>query len=349
MKPIVIHDKKISAEHPCFIIAELSANHNKDIEKAKRLIALAKDAGADAVKVQTYTPETMTLNCDNEYFRINEGPWKGQTLYELYNTAFMPWEWQRELKCVADSLGIVFISTPFDSASVDFLESIEVPAYKIASFELVDLPLLKYVASKKKPVILSTGMGSLAEIEAAVAVVKEQGNNQIILLKCTSDYPALPKEMNLKNISLLQSTFNVYTGLSDHSLFNEVSVAAVTLGAKVIEKHFTEKRSDGGPDAHFSLESQEFAVLVKNIRIVEEAMRGNGFVLTSGELKNKMFRRSIFAARKITRGEVLTTQNIRVIRPGNGLAPKYYELILGKAAKRDIEFGEPVSWGHIDI
>lgn len=349
MKTITIGNKTIGKGHPCFIIAEISANHNQDFNKAKRLIELAIQCGVDAVKLQTYTPDTMTLNCENDFFKIKEGPWRGQTLYELYKKAYTPWEWQADLKRYADGLGIQLISTPFDRTAVDFLESINIPAYKIASFELVDIPLIKYIASKKKPVILSTGMGSLADIELAVKTIKEQGNDNIILLKCTSDYPAIPQDMNLLNIKLLEDIFNVVPGLSDHSLFYEVAVAAVAIGAKVIEKHFTEKRSDGGPDAHFSLEAEELNNLVRSIRTTEQAVGHNHFSMTPGEMKNKMFRRSIFASNKIRQGDVFSPDNIRCVRPGNGLHPKYYEMIIGKKAKKEIKFGEPINWSQIDL
>jgi pseudaminic acid synthase len=347
MKNIKIDNKMIGPDYPCYIIAEMSANHNQDFEKAKNLIEIAKECGSDAVKMQTYTPDTLTIDCNNEFFRIKDGPWKGQTLYELYKKAYMPWDWQADLKKYADEIGITLFSTPFDKTAVDFLEKIGVAAYKIASFEVVDIPLIRYVASKGKPVIVSTGMASNEEIELAVKTIKEQGNNDIILLKCTSAYPAKIEEMNLSNIRLLSETFEVIAGLSDHSMDERVAMAAVSIGAKVIEKHVTISRSDGGPDISFSLEPNEFKKMVENIRVVEKAIGNSGLEPTQGEKENIIFRKSIFVADDIKRGERFTEKNIRCIRPGHGLNPKYYEEILGQKVSKDLKRGSPLTWDCI--
>jgi pseudaminic acid synthase len=342
IKPIAIGNRLVGPGHPCFIVAEISANHNQSFNKAKRLIKLAKEAGADAVKLQTYTADTLTLNCDNKYFRIKEGPWKGQTLYELYKKAYTPWEWQPKLKKYADKLGIILFSTPFDKTAVDFLEQMNIPAYKIASFELVDTPLIQYAASKGKPIILSTGMASLNEIKEAVNAAKKEGNNKIILLKCTSNYPANPEEMNLSTIHEYARRFVVPAGLSDHSLYNEIAVAAVCQGACMIEKHFIEKRSEGGPDAHFSMEPEEMKAMIAAIRRVEAAFGRPGFRRTPAETKNLVFRRSLFAEKDIHKGDLFSNDNVRSIRPGFGLSPSKSRRVLGKKAARNISFGQPI-------
>jgi len=349
MEPIKIGKHFVGGDNPCFIIAEISANHNQDFNQAIRLIKLAKESGADAVKFQTYTPDTLTLNCNNDNFQIKDGPWKGQTLYELYKQAFTPWEWFPKLKDYADSIDITFFSTPFDNSAVDLLESINVPAYKIASFELVDIPLIEYVAAKGKPIILSTGMASLSEIELAVNTIRAKGNNQIVLLKCTSSYPALPEEMNLASIRILRDGFNVFVGLSDHSLENETSVVAIALGTSIIEKHFIEKLEDGGPDAHFSLDMIQFSKLVKSIRLAEKTIGINDFIGIADKKENKIFRRSLFVVKDIKKGEYFTESNIRSIRPSFGIAPKYYKDILNKKSLFDIATGTPLSWNMIDL
>jgi pseudaminic acid synthase len=348
MEPIRIGKHLVGGDYPCLIIAEISANHNQDFDQAIRLIKLAKESGADAVKFQTYTPDTMTLNCNNDYFHIKDGPWKGQTLYELYKQAYTPWEWFQKLKNYADSIDITFFSTPFDKTAVDLLDSISVPAYKIASFELVDIPLIQYVASKGKPVMLSTGMGTLSEIELAVNTIKAQGNSQIVLLKCTSEYPAEPLNMNLLAIQFLSQKFECLCGLSDHSLYNEISVAAVCLGAHIIEKHFIDDKLRTGPDAAFSVSPKEFRDLVRSIRIVEDA-RGKALSFNPGdENKNQVFRRSLFIAQDIKKGEFFTEMNVRSIRPSFGLAPKYYTQILSKKALSDIKVGTPLKWTMVE-
>jgi pseudaminic acid synthase len=347
MKTMRIGQRFIGENQPCFIIAEISANHNNDFEKAKRLVRIALECGADAVKLQTYTADTMTLQCSNKYFCIMDGPWKGQTLYELYKKAAMPWEWQKDLKKLADEIGILFFSTPFDATAVDFLESMDVPAYKIASFEIVDIPLIRYVALKGKPIILSTGMSSLSDIELAMKTIKENGNPEVILLKCTSDYPAALSDMNIATISALRRTFEVPVGLSDHSLGNEASIAAICLNASVIEKHIIEKRSDGGPDAHFSLEPSDMKQLVQSIRNVEAALGHTQFGPVGGEKQNKLFRKSLFVSRDITKGELFSHENIRAIRPGYGLHPKHLDSIIGKTSSCSISLGTPLSWAHV--
>jgi pseudaminic acid synthase len=349
MKPIKIGTQAIGDGYPCFVIAEISANHNQDFNLAKRLVKLAKESGADAVKFQTYTPETMTLDCDNDYFRIKEGPWKGQTLYELYKKAYTPWKWFKGLKEFADEIGITFISTPFDKTAVDLLETIDVPAYKIASFELNDIPLISYIASKGKPVILSTGMGSLADIELAVNTIREKGNEKIILLKCTSDYPADPKDMNLVSMQSLSQTFGVMCGLSDHSLFNEVSLAAVCWGAKIIEKHFTDDEKRPGPDSAFSISSAKLSELIKSIHVVENAKGKSSYSGDNGERKNYIFRRSLFVVKDIDKGERFTELNVRSIRPHFGLEPKHYMSILNKKSLCKIKAGTPLTWSMVEL
>ena len=272
IKEIAINNRRIGPGQPCYIIAEVSANHNQEFSKAKKLVMLAKQAGADAAKLQTYTADTITLNCDNKYFQIKDGPWKGQTLYELYQQAYTPWEWQEQLKKYADEIGITLFSSPFDKTAVDFLEQINVPAYKIASFELLDIPLVKYIASKGKPVIISTGMATLGEIDEAVQAIRNAGGKQISLLKCTSAYPAPPEESNLLTISHMAQAFDVPVGLSDHTLGIAVSVTAVALGASIIEKHFTLSRDIPSPDSTFSLEPNEFKEMVDAIRTAEKAI-----------------------------------------------------------------------------
>ncbi|MBP5384122.1 MAG: pseudaminic acid synthase [Lachnospiraceae bacterium] len=335
--------KKISTK--TYIIAEMSANHAGSKDRALEIIRAAKEAGADCVKIQTYTPDTMTIDCGNEFFQIHDGTWKGETLYRLYNKAYTPWEWQSDLKKEADELGIDFLSTPFDRSSVDFLESIGIDFYKIASFELVDLPLLKYVASKGKPIILSTGMSTLADISEAVETIRENGNPQLVLLKCASAYPAITAEMNLKTIPNMSKVFHVPVGLSDHSMGSIGAVTAVVLGAKVIEKHFCLDRSIENPDASFSMNPGEFQQMVRDVRQAEMAVGQVRYGVTQQEEPNVVFKRSIFCVEDIKKGEVFTERNIRIIRPGYGLAPKFYEQLIGMRATDDISKGTPVTFG----
>lgn len=330
-----------------YIIAELSANHNGSLERAETLIRAASDAGADAVKLQTYTADTLTIPCANKYFRIKGTLWEGKTLYELYQEAAMPWEWQPRLKALANDLGMDCFSTPFDATAVDFLESMDVPCHKVASFEVVDIPLLKKIASTGKPVIMSTGMASLTEIDEAVTTLRENGTKELALLKCTSAYPASPEEANLRTIPHLAQAFNCIAGLSDHTLGSAVAIGAVTVGARIIEKHFTLTRADGGPDSAFSMEPQEFKQMVQDIRIAEKALGTVCYELTPEQKNSIVFRRSLFVVKDITIGDVFTEENVRSIRPGNGLHPRYYQLILNKRSRCNIPAGTPLSWKHI--
>jgi pseudaminic acid synthase len=344
-----INGRKIGNQYPAYIIAEMSANHAGNINRAKEIIHRAKECGADCVKIQTYTPDTMTIDCNNGYFNISGGTWKGQNLYNLYQKAYTPWEWQSELKEEANKLGIDFFSTPFDKSSVDFLENLEIEFYKIASFELIDIPLIKYIASKGKPIIMSTGMGSLGEIVEAVQAIREQGNNQIALLKCSSAYPAIPDSMNLKTINNMKDIFGVPVGLSDHSLGSIGAVTAVALGANIIEKHFCLGRDIENPDSSFSMEPSEFKSMVEDIRNAEKAMGKISYEVTESERSNITFRRSIFAVEDIKKGEKITGKNIRIIRPGYGLKPKYYDDIIGQVALNDIKKGTPMQFELIGM
>lgn len=328
-----------------YIIAEMSANHAGSIDRAKEIIKAAKDVGADCIKIQTYTPDTITMDCDNEYFHIDGGTWDGENLYKLYGKAYTPWEWQGELKQYAADIGIDFFSTPFDKTSVDFLESIGVDFYKIASFELVDIPLIRYVASKGKPIIMSTGMSTLAEIDEAVRTIRAEGNNEIALLRCASAYPAVTDEMNLATMRNMAEVFNVPVGLSDHSMGSVGAVTAVALGARIIEKHFCLSRDIENPDSTFSMEPSEFKAMVSDVRQAEIAIGGVSYGPTKQELGNKVFRKSIFISQDVDRGMTLTEENIRVIRPGYGMEPKYYSEVIGKVAARDLKRGEPLKFG----
>ncbi|SHH20827.1 pseudaminic acid synthase [Tepidibacter thalassicus] len=347
-KIINIGNKTIGKNQPTYIIAEMSANHAGDFNRAIEIIHAAKESGADCIKIQTYTPDTMTIDCDKEYFKIKKGTWKGEILYNLYKKAYTPWEWQVDLKKEAEKLGLDFLSTPFDKTSVDFLENLGVKFYKIASFEVTDIPLLKYIASKGKPIIMSTGNATLGEIEEAVKVIREQGNNDLCLLKCSSSYPAISDDMNLKTIQHLQETFDVVVGLSDHSMGSVGAVCAVALGAKVVEKHFCLSRSIVNPDSSFSMEPDEFKKMVEDIRSAEKAIGKISYNMSERERNNLKFRRSVFIVKDIKKGEVLTENNIRVIRPAYGLEPKYYEYVLGKKASKDLERGTPLTWEMIE-
>ena len=342
MAAITIKNRKIGDGAPAYIIAEMSANHAGSIAHAKEIIHAAKESGADCIKIQTYTADTMTIDCHNEYFNITDGTWKGENLYGLYQKAYTPWEWQAELKEEAEKTGIDFFSTPFDKTSVDFLEEIGMEFYKIASFELVDIPLIRYVASKGKSIIMSTGMGSLEEIREAVAAVRETGNTQLALLRCASAYPAISDNMNLAAMKALADMFDVPVGLSDHSMGSIGAVTAVAMGGSIIEKHFCLDRAIKNPDSTFSMEPAEFAAMVQDVRAAEKAVGTVSFGATESEAGNLAFRRSIFVVEDIKAGEALTPENIRVIRPSNGLAPKYYDTVLGKHAARDLKRGTPL-------
>ena len=339
-----INNRSIGPKYPVYIVAEMSANHNQNFDQAVATIKAAKRAGADAIKLQTYTPDTMTLNCDTKYFKIKGTIWEGQTLYDLYKQAYTPWEWQPKLKKFAEEIKLDFFSTPFDETAVDFLEEMQVPAYKIASFESVDLPLIRKVAKTHKPIILSTGMASLAEIDEAVQTIKQAGGTKLILLKCTSAYPAPPEEMNLRTIPHLSKAFGVPTGLSDHSMSLAVPVAAVTLGACVIEKHFTLSRNELSPDSSFSLEPSEFKEMVNAVRTAEKAIGEVYYSLTKSEKESRIFRRSLFAVKYIKAGEKIVSSSIRSIRPGHGLHTRHLNEIIGRRAKKDILPGTPLSW-----
>ena len=342
---IRIGEREIGAHSPVYIIAELSANHNQNFSEAVKLIHAAKEAGADAVKIQTYTPDTITINCKNEYFQIGKGTqWEGKNLYDLYGEAYTPWKWQPELRKIAEGIGFDLFSTAFDPTSVEFLRQMDVPAYKIASFELVDIPLIQQIARIGKPIIMSTGMASLAEIEEAVDAIRSEGNDQIALLKCTSAYPPLPEDMNLRTIPDMALKFNVPVGISDHTLGTTVPISAVALGACIVEKHFTLSRKTPGPDSNFSLEPYEFRIMVDSIRETEKALGTVNYSVTEHEKASRVFRRSLFAVEDIADGELFTGENVRSIRPGYGLWPKHLPEILGKRAKGNICRGTPLRW-----
>lgn len=346
---IDISGRKVGADYPNFIIAELSANHLQNFDIAVETLKAMKDSGADAVKFQTYTPDTITLNSKKDYFRIKQGTiWDGKNLYELYQEAYTPWEWQPKLKKIAEKLGLIAFSSPFDKSAVNFLEDMNMPAYKIASFEITDIPLIECVASTGKPIIISTGIAELCDIELAVKTCIKEGNDQIALLKCTSSYPAPLEEINLNTIPNLKQTFKTIVGLSDHTLENSVAIASVALGAKIIEKHFILDRELGGPDADFSIEPDKFKDMVNSIRDVEKALGNISYELTTKTKNNRDFSRSLFVIKDIKKGDRLTEDNVRSIRPGFGLHPKYLRDIIGKKVTEDIVKGTPLSWGLIN-
>ncbi|HEY3304039.1 MAG TPA: pseudaminic acid synthase [Candidatus Binatia bacterium] len=343
-----IGERPVGAGEPAYVIAELSANHRNRFEEAARLVEAAKAAGADAVKLQTYTPDTLTLRSDKEPFRIRGGTlWDGRTLYDLYREASMPWEWQPKLKDLAGDLGLDFFSSAFDATAVDFLETLGVPVHKVASLEIVDLPLVKKMAATGKPLIISTGTATLEEIREAVETARAAGAVDVALLKCTSAYPAPPEEMNLRTIPHLAQAFEVSVGLSDHTLGIAVPVAAVALGASIVEKHFTLSRSTPGPDSAFSLEPDEFKAMVAAIRTAEKSLGEACYGAGKEEAKSLAYRRSLFVVRDVKAGERLTEQNVRSIRPGGGLHPRYLTDVVGQSAKRNIEAGTPLSWEMI--
>ncbi|MDD5699612.1 MAG: pseudaminic acid synthase [Candidatus Nanoarchaeia archaeon] len=350
MAEIKFGNRKISDDGPVFIVAEVSGNHQQSYDKAEKIVRAACEAGVDAIKLQTYTPDTMTIDCDKEWFQIKTNDaWKGQTLYQLYKKAYTPWEWHSPLAEIAGEYNVPLFSAPFDATAVDFLEKMSVPAYKIASFEIADLELLKKIASTGKPVIMSRGMASLEELELAYRTLRENGSGNIAILHCISSYPATPEEMNLSTIPDLKKRFpDAVIGLSDHTLTTETAVAGVALGAEIIEKHITLDRKDGGPDAAFSLEPREFKELVKQIRNAGKAIGHPRYGHEGKESENAVFRRSIFVVKDIKEGEELNRQNLRVIRPGYGLPPKDLEKVLGKKSKKYIERGTPLSWDLIE-
>lgn len=330
-----------------YMIAEMSANHAGKLENAFRIIEEAKKAGADCVKIQTYTADTLTINCNKECFRIKGGLWDGYTFYDLYKEAYTPWEWHKAIKEKCDEVGVDFLSTPFDPTAVDFLEELGIEFYKIASFELVDIPLIQYVASKGKPIIMSCGMASIEEIEDAINACRKYNNNQIVLLKCCSQYPANYVDMNLSVISDMKSRYGLPVGLSDHSMGSLASVVAVSMGAKVVEKHVCLDRSIVNPDSEFSMEIKEYTDLIKNVSDTVKIMGQVTYDLTEQEKSGLKGRRSLFAMKDIRQGEVFTKDNIRSIRPSDGLKPKYYSDLIGKGAKRSYSFGDPISEAEI--
>ncbi|GAA0782631.1 pseudaminic acid synthase [Hathewaya limosa] len=340
-----IDNIKIGKGQKTFIIAEMSANHLQNYDRAVEIIKAAKESGADAIKIQTYTPDTITLDCDNEYFQIKQGTiWDGTTLHKLYQTAYTPWEWQPKLKKIAEEMGLVFFSSPFDYTSVDFLEEMDVSAYKIASFELNDIPFIEYIASKGKPIIMSTGIARMGDIQEAIDACKRMGNENVALLKCTSAYPSPLEDINLNTIPNMKETFDVITGLSDHTMGYTVAIGGVALGAKIVEKHLTLKRTDGGADSKFSMEPEEFKIMVDNIRGLEKALGTVTYDLTEKQKKSREHSRSLFVVQDIQEGEVFTKENVRSIRPGFGLETKYINDILGKKASCSIKKGTPMNW-----
>lgn len=348
MQTIKVGNRNIGEGCPVYMIAEMSANHAGSLARAKEIIHAAKESGADCIKIQTYTPDTLTIDCGNQYFQVKNGTWAGENLYSLYGKAYTPWEWQGALKEEADRAGIDFLSTPFDITAVDFLEGLGLSFYKIASFEMVDLPLVEYIASKGKPVILSTGMGSLEEIREAVETVYRTGNRQLALLKCSSAYPADPAQMRLRTIRDMGDRFQIPIGLSDHSMGSLSAVTAVALGAKIIEKHFCISREIENPDASFSMTPEEYKAMVRDIRAAEAALGEPAYGASPEEESSTVFRRSVFVVQDIAKGEELTEGNIRIIRPGYGLKPKYYRDILGMRADRDLKRGTPVSFEALE-
>jgi pseudaminic acid synthase len=342
---ITIGRRTLGAGHLVYLIAEVSANHHQEFDEAVKIIRAAKDAGADAVKLQTYTPDTITIRSDKEYFRVGGGTlWDGRNLHDLYGEAYTPWEWQPRLKKIANDLGLDLFSTPFDDTAVDFLEGMNVPAYKVASFELVDIPLIQKIARSGKPLIMSTGMATVEEIDEALQAARASGATQIALLKCTSAYPAAAEEMNLRTIPELSRRFAVPAGLSDHTMGIAVPVAAVALGACIIEKHLTLSRSEPGPDSAFSLEPHEFKSMVDAVRVAENALGEVQFGCSPKEASSRVFRRSLFVVQDVRCGEPFTVENIRSIRPGHGLHTRHLPEILGQHAAKDIERGTPLSW-----
>jgi pseudaminic acid synthase len=344
---IEINGRRIGAGAPVYIVAEMSANHGQDFAQAVKIIEAAKASGADAVKLQTYTPDTLTIDCDNEYFQVKDTLWDGRTLYDLYGEAYMPWDWQPRLKEVADRLGLDLFSTPFDETAVDFLEALDVPVYKVASFEIVDIPLIEKMARTGKPLLISTGMATLGEIEEAVRVARDAGATQLALLKCSSAYPAPAEEMNLQTIPHLAEAFHVPVGLSDHTLGIAVPVAAVALGACIVEKHFTLSRDIPGPDSAFSLEAHEFKAMVEAVRAAEKSLGAVNYGATGQEDRSRVFRRSLFVVEDVQAGEVFTPGNVRSIRPGYGLHTRHWREVIGRRATRDVRRGTPLAWDMV--
>ena len=346
-KQIQIANHTISKDSPVFIVAEMSGNHLQDYGRAVEILHAAAEAGADCIKLQTYTADSLSLDCDKEWFLEKDSIWDGIRSYDLYKEAYTPWEWQPKLMEEAKKLGLVCFSSPFDDASVEFMETMQMPAYKVASYEINDIPLIRKIARKKKPVILATGVAYAEDIERALWACKEEGNEQVMLLKCVSAYPTPYEDVNLNMIPTLAETYDCMVGLSDHTMGGAVAVASVALGARMIEKHLTLSRSDGGPDGAFSMEPQEFADMVKQIRMVEKALGSRDYFLTEKQKREHEGSRSLFVVKDVKQGEILTPDNIRSIRPGIGLHTMHYEEILGKVAACDIERGMPLQWNMI--
>lgn len=344
-----IGNYEINKNSPAFIIAELSANHNGSIETAKKTIRAAKRAGADCVKFQTYTPDTITLNHKSDYFKLTQGTiWDGQYLYDLYKTAYTPWEWHKDLFKTCAEEGLIYFSSPFDLSAVDFLEDLDVPAYKIASFEITDIPLIKYTASKMKPIIISTGIAEIEDIQLAVDTCRKVGNNDIALLKCTSSYPAPLNEANLYTIKDLSKRFNVISGLSDHTMGSIAPITSVAFGAKIIEKHFILDKSIGGPDASFSMNQNEFKAMVDSVRAAESSIGNVTYELTKKQISSREHSRSLFVVKDVEVGELFTNENVKSIRPWHGLHPKHLDSVLGKKALRKIKKGTPLGFDFFE-
>ncbi|WP_372679950.1 pseudaminic acid synthase [Desulfosarcina sp.] len=349
IKPVKIGNRFVGPGHPVYIVAELSANHRQDFNEAVRLIHAAKDAGADAVKLQTYTPDTMTIDCDDDNFRHGHGSlWEGKTLYELYKEACMPWEWQPRLQAVAHDIGLDLFSSAYEETSVDFLDGMDVPAIKISSFEIIDLPLIQYAAATNRPLIISTGMATLAEISDAVDASRQAGCREMVLLKCTSTYPAPMEEMNLSTIPAMARTFNLPCGLSDHAEDELAALVAVAMGACLLEKHFTLSRANNSVDSGFSIEPPEFKAMVASVRRVERMMGKEFPGPTLSETESISFRRSLYASTDINRGEIIARNQVRSIRPHGGLKPECLEKIVGMKAKKKIHRGQPITWEAIE-
>jgi len=346
---ITIAGRAIGSEHPPYLIAEMSANHNGDLANAFTIIEEAKNSGADAVKIQTYRPDTLTLDCDSEDFQIHGGLWDGWTLYKLYEWAQTPWDWHKPLFEHARKVGITLFSSPFDPSAVDLLEDLNAPAYKIASFEAVDLPLIRYAAATGKPMIISTGLADADEIEEAIAAATDAGCRELAILQCVSGYPAPPADYNLRTIPDMIQRFSLVTGLSDHTLDNTTAIASVAMGASVVEKHFTLDRSGGGPDDSFSLEPRELSALAESMRIAWEALGSVDYGLKSSEKGAIKFRRSLYFVKPLRKGDRITPDAVRSVRPGYGMAPKYLDDIVGRSVKRDIEANTPVSPDDVDL
>ena len=347
-KDFQIDNRWIGLDHPPYVIAELSANHNGNLDKALQLIGIAKKAGADAVKIQTYRPDTITLDSDRPEFRISGGLWGGRTLYDLYEEAHTPWDWHKTLFEHARVQGITIFSSPFDPTAVDLLEDLGAPAYKIASFEAVDLPLIRYVAGTGKPMIISTGMADAEEIAEAIEAARGGGCKELAILHCVSGYPSPATDYNLHTITDMIHRFGVVTGLSDHTIDNTTAITSVALGARIIEKHFTFDRNAGGPDDSFSLEPAELAVLCEGARTAWDALGAVDYGQKSSEVGNVIFRRSLYVTQDIAKGQPITAENVRSVRPGYGLAPKHYDAVLGRIAAHDLVFGEPLQWSCLE-